>query len=53
MALAAVAFSIGPGHNIPLFAGSAGAGKMWAIMGLVIFTSALAFAVTLAWFRKA
>jgi hypothetical protein len=53
MALAAVAFSIGPGHNIPLFAGTAGAGKMWAIMGLVIFTSALAFAVTLAWFRKA
>jgi hypothetical protein len=52
LALAAVAFSIGPGHNIPFFAGTTGAGKMWAIMGLVIFVSALAFAATLYWFRR-
>jgi hypothetical protein len=52
LALAAVAFSIGPGHNIPFFAGTIGAGKMWAIMGLVIFVSALAFAATLYWFRR-
>jgi hypothetical protein len=52
LALAAVAFSVGPGHNIPFFAGTTGAGKMWAIMGLVIFVSALAFAATLYWFRR-
>jgi hypothetical protein len=47
MALAAVAFSVGPGHNIPFFAGTESAGKMWAIMGLVIFVSALVFAATI------
>lgn len=52
MALAAVAFSIGPGHNIPFFAGTVGAGKMWAIMGSVILVSALTFAATLFLLRK-
>ena len=50
MAVAAVAFSIGPGHNIPFFAGTIGAPKMWGIMGLVIFASGLAFAAALFWF---
>ena len=53
MALAAVAFSVGPGHNIPFFAGTGGAAKMWAIMGLVILVSALAFAATLYFLRRA
>ena len=28
MALAAVAFSVGPGHNIPFFAGTSGAARL-------------------------
>lgn len=52
MALAAVAFSVGPGHNIPFFAGTSGAGKMWAIMLTVILVSAVAFGIALWWFRR-
>ena len=52
MAVAALAYSVGPGHNIPFFAGTSGCGKMWAIMLLVILASALTFAGALVWFRR-
>ena len=49
MAAAGLAFSIGPGHNIPFFAGTSGAAKMWAIMLAVILASALTLAGAYAW----
>jgi len=52
MAIAAIAFSVGPGHNIPFFAGTGSAGKMWAIMGVVILVSALVFAATIHFMRR-
>jgi hypothetical protein len=42
MALTGLTFALGPGHNIPFIGGTGGVGKEWAIMGMVIFTSALA-----------
>ncbi len=44
MAAAGLAFAIGPGHNIPFFAGTSGAAKMWGIMLAVILASALTLA---------
>ncbi len=52
MALAAVAFSIGPGHNIPFFAGTSGVVKMSVIMLVVILASALSLAGALAWLNN-
>ncbi|TAK13012.1 MAG: hypothetical protein EPO32_06545 [Anaerolineae bacterium] len=52
MALAAVLFALGPGHNIPFFAGTSGAGKMWMLMGAFITAAALAFPAALTLFTR-
>ncbi|MBI3158247.1 MAG: hypothetical protein HYZ26_01450 [Chloroflexi bacterium] len=52
LAAAAVLFAIGPGHNIPFFAGTSGAGKMWMVMGAFILAAALAFPAALTLFTR-
>jgi hypothetical protein len=41
LALSAVIFALGPGHNIPFIGGTGGVGKQWIIMGAVIVVAAL------------
>ena len=54
MALAGVAFALGPGHNIPFFVGVgiSAAGKMLATMAAVILASGLTMGVTAYWFEQ-
>jgi hypothetical protein len=52
MALAAVLFALGPGHNIPFFPGTPGGVKLWAIMGAFILAAALAFPAALTLFTR-
>ncbi|MBX3004266.1 MAG: hypothetical protein KF821_00370 [Anaerolineales bacterium] len=48
MALAALGFAIGPGHNTPFFAGVASsAGTLWALILGAIVTAAVVFGVVL------
>lgn len=54
MAIAGIAFAIGPGHNIPFFVGIGltAASKMLLIMAAVILTSSLALGISAYWLEN-